>query len=478
MAAAERLVLELYPVEGAVSLGSVLSTQPICDTSNTQATPPSRPAGGPGFSLEQETKKEAVNEICKEYSPRDTNSKQRLTEEPGEKKQSLPEHCVPPQCALTQRPAASPHHRLMSVSAGGSSQAGGAASLPVQRSHSSSASVLQQEVVPPRTLDRDRAQHEAREKPVIAFQQRQQCHTTATEGAQQPPPSCVCISSPTAAAKVTVGEKHLSSKCDSALCYGSYIHHANFEDTFAAYCHPQPVAAPSQVLPRHLESSCDIQRAAAPSLAMNHLSLPRLMTSVSETGLDAKHLLRCCNLNCSWISSLPPSGGPQSQKHCGLEECCSSPMNHVRTTTKDTGTMTVHKELRDIGVQTGESATSHVFPQICLAKEVSCSHAPSTDSDGPKKPGSVSKSPVKEVKWDAEGMTWEVYGASVDPEELGLAIQKHLELQIKETASRAAKLSRQNTRTSGQSQGQRNRRRMMGSIRTPAWCACTSTGVD
>ncbi|CAF94536.1 unnamed protein product, partial [Tetraodon nigroviridis] len=41
-------------------------------------------------------------------------------------------------------------------------------------------------------------------------------------------------------------------------------------------------------------------------------------------------------------------------------------------------------------------------------------------------------SPVKEVKWDAEGMTWEVYGASVDPEELGLAIQRHLELQIRE----------------------------------------------
>lgn len=297
-------------------------------------------------------------------------------------------------------------------------------------------------------------------------------------GVQQPQSRCVCISSPKAAAKVEgVEEKgRVSPQCDKALCYGSYIHHANFEDTFAAYCHPQPIPAPSQLLPRlvGVEPSCNIQRVAAPPSAMNHLTLPRLISSVSETGLDAKHLLRCCDLNCSWIGTLPPGAGPQSQKHFGLEECCSSPVGHVRTTTRDMGTMTAHKELRDVGVQTGQTATPHVFPQICC-------QTPNTNSGGGKKAGSASKSPVKEVKWDAEGMTWEVYGASVDPEELGLAIQRHLELQIKETASHAAKLSRQNTNTSRQSRNtgcQRKRSRMMGSIRTPACCARTTTAVD
>ncbi|XP_042557520.1 G protein-regulated inducer of neurite outgrowth 3 [Dipodomys spectabilis] len=39
---------------------------------------------------------------------------------------------------------------------------------------------------------------------------------------------------------------------------------------------------------------------------------------------------------------------------------------------------------------------------------------------------------VKDVVWDEQGMTWEVYGASLDPESLGIAIQNHLQRQIKE----------------------------------------------
>lgn len=39
---------------------------------------------------------------------------------------------------------------------------------------------------------------------------------------------------------------------------------------------------------------------------------------------------------------------------------------------------------------------------------------------------------VQDVVWDEQGMTWEVYGASVDPESLGFAIQSHLQCKIKE----------------------------------------------
>ncbi|XP_056265863.1 G protein-regulated inducer of neurite outgrowth 3 [Pseudoliparis swirei] len=39
---------------------------------------------------------------------------------------------------------------------------------------------------------------------------------------------------------------------------------------------------------------------------------------------------------------------------------------------------------------------------------------------------------IHDVVWDEEGMTWEVYGASVDPESLGFAIQSHLQCKIKE----------------------------------------------
>ncbi|XP_058507901.1 uncharacterized protein si:dkey-191g9.7 [Solea solea] len=313
--------------------------------------------------------------------------------------------------------------------------------------------------------------------------QLQQCNfiTTVCRGAsggdvgfQQPKSRCVCISSPKVSVKGEgVEEKgHLLPQCDKPLCYDAYNHHAIFEDTFAAYCHPQPIPASSQLL-QHLAT-------AEPT---KHLTLPRLVSSVSETGLDAKHLLRCCNLNCSWISSVPPGAGPQTPKHLSREECCSSAI--VRTRTRDVGTVMAPRELRDVGVQTEQTVTPHVFPQICLTEESrgesSSSRTPSltnTDSDGGKKTDSGLKSPVKEVKWDAEGMTWEVYGASVDPEELGLAIQKHLELQIRETASRA-KLSRQNTNTSRQSgntSGQRKTSRLIDSFRT--CCTRSTTAVD
>lgn len=36
---------------------------------------------------------------------------------------------------------------------------------------------------------------------------------------------------------------------------------------------------------------------------------------------------------------------------------------------------------------------------------------------------------MKQVLWDEEGLTWEIHGASLNPEELSTAIQKHLELK-------------------------------------------------
>ncbi|XP_053148197.1 G protein-regulated inducer of neurite outgrowth 1 isoform X2 [Hemicordylus capensis] len=55
--------------------------------------------------------------------------------------------------------------------------------------------------------------------------------------------------------------------------------------------------------------------------------------------------------------------------------------------------------------------------------------------------------PVREVSWDEKGMTWEVYGASMEVEVLGMAIQKHLEKQIEEHG-RQVVMTPQSTRTS------------------------------
>ncbi|XP_069486851.1 G protein-regulated inducer of neurite outgrowth 3 [Ambystoma mexicanum] len=70
------------------------------------------------------------------------------------------------------------------------------------------------------------------------------------------------------------------------------------------------------------------------------------------------------------------------------------------------------------------SATSDQ-PKLHLGKKLNQASSKSEEK------GKESKS-VKDVVWDEQGMTWEVYGASMDPESLGIAIQNHLTRQIRE----------------------------------------------
>ncbi|XP_078004360.1 G protein-regulated inducer of neurite outgrowth 3 [Phascolarctos cinereus] len=54
---------------------------------------------------------------------------------------------------------------------------------------------------------------------------------------------------------------------------------------------------------------------------------------------------------------------------------------------------------------------------------------------------------VRDVIWDDQGMTWEVYGASLDPESLGIAIQNHLQRQIREQEKLIKVQSNQNRKS-------------------------------
>ncbi|KAK7129429.1 hypothetical protein R3I94_017593 [Phoxinus phoxinus] len=46
----------------------------------------------------------------------------------------------------------------------------------------------------------------------------------------------------------------------------------------------------------------------------------------------------------------------------------------------------------------------------------------------------------QQIIWDEQGMTWEVYGASLDMESLGFAIQNHLQCKIREHERRISTL--------------------------------------
>ncbi|KAG8520608.1 G protein-regulated inducer of neurite outgrowth 2 [Galemys pyrenaicus] len=203
------------------------------------------------------------------------------------------------------------------------------------------------------------------------------------------------------------------------------------------------------------------------------LTFPKLVASVSESGLQAQHGVKFqCRL---------PGGFP------GHSHCCAHSWAPTRlatepgSRTKDVCTMTSVSDLapawasppsaQDAGVQVapmaackavatspplGAPGTLHTFPEVALGSS-------------PEE----AASPVRDVRWDAEGMTWEVYGAAVDPEVLGVAIQKHLEMQF-EQLQRVPP-----SEDSLSAEGRRGPlRAVMQSLRRPSCCGCSSAAPE
>ncbi|NXU37244.1 GRIN2 protein, partial [Drymodes brunneopygia] len=262
------------------------------------------------------------------------------------------------------------------------------------------------------------------------------------------------------------------------------------DTTIPAYCHSLPIPS-IQLVPRLVCSVSETgKEQAAPGYlhsfsASDILTYPKLVSSVSETGLDAKKILKCCNV----------PGEQHAQQERAPPEAKAAPVAlssqrgaDMVVTTKDMWTMTSMNDItkglkpalerRDAEVQTlptvecksvatspaaAAEEHSHVFPEVNLEQDLE-----------------ASQSPVREVRWDDAGMTWEVYGASVDPEELGVAIQKHLEFQIEQIqleTTEPAKKSNEGTPPE-QTGKKRPFRTMMHSLRHPSCCARSSTAVE
>lgn len=85
--------------------------------------------------------------------------------------------------------------------------------------------------------------------------------------------------------------------------------------------------------------------------------------------------------------------------------------------------------------------------------------SPSSSAEAKSQAKQQSKS-VKDVVWDEQGMTWEVYGASMDPEALGIAIQNHLQRQIREHEKMIRAQLKQNRKSiCSDSSGKKHKRR-------------------
>lgn len=262
--------------------------------------------------------------------------------------------------------------------------------------------------------------------------------------------------------------------------------------TSPAYCHSLPIPS-LQLVPRLVcsVSETDKQQAAPGYLhsfsASDILTYPKLVSSVSESGLDAKKILKCCNVPEEQLQSAQQERAPPEAEAAHVPLSSQQGADMV-VTTKDMWTMTSMNDItkglkpalerRDAEVQTlptmecksvatspaaAAEGHSHVFPEVNLEQDL---EAP--------------KSPVREVRWDDEGMTWEVYGASVDPEVLGVAIQKHLEFQIEQFQTEPAEAAEKSNEEPPPEKAGKKRpfRTMMHSLRYPSCCARSSTAVE
>ncbi|XP_067899068.1 G protein-regulated inducer of neurite outgrowth 3 [Heterodontus francisci] len=134
----------------------------------------------------------------------------------------------------------------------------------------------------------------------------------------------------------------------------------------------------------------------------------------------------------------------------------------------------------DITVQCKSVATGPMTPlektPLATLPEV---HVEATEED--------QSEPVRDVQWDEKGMTWEVYGASMDAEVLGLAIQKHLEKQIEEHGKQNTDVCQNDKSNSlkGSLRKEENKRRqsnvfqaVLHNIRSPQCCTRGSPAAE
>ncbi|KAJ7324338.1 hypothetical protein JRQ81_017358 [Phrynocephalus forsythii] len=267
------------------------------------------------------------------------------------------------------------------------------------------------------------------------------------------------------------------------------------EGTIPAYCHSLPIPS-VQFLPRLVCSVSESGKAHVhpeycPSLPSAETgTLPKLVSSVSESGLDVKHIMRCCSVHDEHMLRAQPYAPTRraEEERKTTYAVLNRHQDGIQTVmkTKDTWTMTSMNDItqglqplfecKDAEVQTlptkeyKSAATSpavmagghpHVFPEVNLEPE----------AEG-------EKSPVPEVRWDDEGMTWEVYGAAVDPEVLGMAIQKHLEIQIEQFQTEPGEASRRSPDELSMKQGKKTYFRTMMHCLHPSCCARSSTAME
>ncbi|NXF89990.1 GRIN1 protein, partial [Eubucco bourcierii] len=173
------------------------------------------------------------------------------------------------------------------------------------------------------------------------------------------------------------------------------------------------------------------------------------------------------------LSPMSPPGGAAAFTFPKRESSSTAPP-HPETSKKD-AEMQVSMPIETRSVATGPMTPVAKSPQASYPKV----HVKGTVVE-------EIPEPIREVSWDEKGMTWEVYGASMEVEVLGMAIQKHLEKQIEEHG-RQAVTTPQSTRT-GSVKGAPNKgeakrqpsvfRALLQNVRRPRCCSRAGPAME
>ncbi|XP_053318655.1 G protein-regulated inducer of neurite outgrowth 1 [Spea bombifrons] len=156
--------------------------------------------------------------------------------------------------------------------------------------------------------------------------------------------------------------------------------------------------------------------------------------NLKDVGTQVETNVQCTSIAVSPF--MPMEGSCSFTFHTGAanQDTPCPACSYVKPVMKDAGMQV------SFVVETRSAATDPMTP----TGKSSCATYPEVRV---KEPKGDHPEPVREVSWDEKGMTWEVYGASMEVEVLGMAIQKHLEKQIEEHG-RQKVLTPQNTRGS------------------------------
>lgn len=161
------------------------------------------------------------------------------------------------------------------------------------------------------------------------------------------------------------------------------------------------------------------------------------MTDIREKVHQHKDVGTQVDFNCSTLKKLPATssliGSPDH--HSDIVTCLSKPsFHHVCKIDIELCSRTVLSSgASDDGTPLPTCLRTASFQQksdhsfcIRMVEETQ------KNGNSPTEQEAKFRGKPQEVVWDKQGMTWEVYGASVDMDCLGVAIQSHLESQIKE----------------------------------------------